>query len=208
MNPMLRSLLPFCLLLCISVPGSATPITSAGDRLSDFLTGMHVESHWIAGQAIYWFTGDFDPNPNARQQATHCSTFAASVCARLGVYIPRPPKHRQTLLSNVQYHWLAGKGGADYGWRRLPGGREAQAAADKGALVVASVDDPNPKKPGHIAVVRPSDKSDADIVRDGPDIIQAGTHNWNRTVARKGFAGHKPAFRDGLIAYYEHDISL
>ena len=60
--------------------------------------------------------------------------------------------------------------------------------------MVVTCKNPDPKRPGHIAIVRPSTKSDQRILAEGPDIIQAGAHHYTRTTAREGFKNHPGAY--------------
>ena len=123
---------------------------------------------------------------------------------------------------NAQERWLNGAAGAGEtaaaaGWRRLgqladPGvALTAVSLANKGDLVVAVYFQPpeltaeGPKeRPGHAAIVRPSDKSVAAIERDGPDVIQAGMHNHRLVAMKTGFASHKDGWRDGTIEFFVH----
>ena len=41
---------------------------------------------------------------------------------------------------------------------------------------------------GHIALIRPSTKSAAQVAKEGPQITQAGGHNYNSAPLNKGFA--------------------
>lgn len=63
-------------------------------------------------------------------------------------------------------------------------------------------------KPGHIAIVRPSAKGADAIAAEGPDLVQAGEHNYSVVSTKKGFAGHPAAWRNSEIEYYEHDLDL
>src|SRR4051812_42367414 len=96
--------LTFCVplaLLVFPVPLLAQTASSPeGKRLARLLDGMKVEELWKPGIAVHWKSGK--PDPEGRQKATHCSAFAASTCAHLGVYLLRPPQHSQTLLANAQ----------------------------------------------------------------------------------------------------------
>ena len=56
---------------------------------------------------------------------------------------------------------------------------------------------------GHIAIVRPSEKSARMLEENGPEIIQAGEHNHDRTNVKTGFANHRGAWPDGVL-YYSH----
>jgi hypothetical protein len=84
--------------------------------------------------------------------------------------------------------------------------KEAQRLANEGYLVVASYANPNRKKPGHIAVVRPSTKSDRLLAEEGPDVTQAGRHNYQRTSVKNGFKSHAGAWKRGEIHYFAHKI--
>jgi len=187
---------------------AAGEISGAGKLLAQKLDSFDVEKHWPAGLHIDWETGIPTGIPEKTEgKHTHCSAFVASVAKQLGIYILRPPEHGQKLLANAQNEWLA-TDGLSQGWQRLKDGVEAQSAANLGQLVVASYHNHHNDKPGHIAIVRPSEKSADAIAAEGPDVIQAGEHNYNVVSTKKGFAGHPAAWRDNEIEYYAHDIDL
>src|SRR5450755_2441309 len=181
--------------------------TAAGQRLATVLDGMNVEALWIANEHVNWETGE--PDRGAAYEGpgkhTHCSAFAASAAKRLGVYLLRPPEHGQLLLANAQAAWLAGGQGASQGWHGIAGPEAAQMQANRGNLVLVVFANPDQHEPGHVAIVRPSEKSLAALERNGPDIIQAGTHNHARTVVRVGFENHPGAWPDG-VRYYMHVV--
>ena len=179
------------------------PITDAARALERKLDATGVDHLWLPGHHVDWRTGepDSDAVDNGHGNATHCSAFAASVAESFGAYLLRPPQHSQILLANAQTSWLDGPDAVKQGWRKVGSMREAQALANEGRLVVASFRSPNPKKPGHIAILRPSTKSAADLERDGPQITQAGFTNALSTTVRKGFGKHHGAWPDG-IGYY------
>lgn len=190
-------------------PARAGDISPAGQALSRRLDGFQVEMHWPAHLHVDWETGVPDGKPEKGTGIhTHCSAFVASAAKQLGVYILRPPEHGQVLLANAQNEWLESDAGAAQGWHPLKNGQEAQDAANKGDLVVASYHNHHDNKPGHIAIVRPSLKSAEAISAEGPDMIQAGAQNYNVVSAKKGFAGHPAAWRNSEIEYYVHDLSL
>jgi hypothetical protein len=185
----------------------AADITPAGQRLAKFYDSLDVEAHWIAGTHVDWRTGDPDGSSERLPgRHTHCSAFVASAAQKLGVYILRPPEHGQVLLANAQNEWLAGAG-SGAGWRPLRDAAEAQAAANRGMLVVASYHNHYDDKPGHIAIVRPGDKSDEALMSEGPDVIQAGAQNYSRISLAEGFAGHRRAWEDQEVQYYAHAIN-
>jgi len=177
------------------------PVTPAGAKILQTLDAMDVEHHWLAGYGIDWKTGD--RIPDGKQHATHCSAFAAAFCAKLGVYLLHPPEHGQTLLASAQQDWLRTKGSAQ-GWKPVDGPVQAQRLANQGFLVVVTYKNPDPRKSGHIAVVRPADLSAEAIQRDGPEETQAGQYNHNATVVREGFKVHPGAFDSGALLYFAH----
>ncbi len=179
-------------------------VSPRGQWLAAQLDQMDVEHKWIAGQHVDWETGLPDGSPERLPgRHTHCSAFVAAAAKRLGVYILRPPEHGQVLLANAQNEWLASEG-RDEGWRLAPDGVEAQDLANSGKLVVASYHNHRDEKPGHIVIVKPSDKPLADIEQEGPQVIQAGTVNSSSISAKAAFAGHPAAWRDHEIDYYAH----
>lgn len=181
-------------------------ITPAGHRLAELLDSLHVEELWIAHQHVNWETGRPDHGGEYLGPGhTHCSAFAAAVGKRLGIYMLRPPEHPQKLLANAQAEWFSSQQGRKDGWSELSDAREAQTAANRGDLAVVVYANPDPDKPGHIAVVRPSDKSEHDLRREGPQIIQAGEHNRNSTVVKLGFKNHPGAWPDG-VRYFTHSV--
>jgi hypothetical protein len=183
------------------------PVTLAGERLAAALDSMNVESLWLVGEHVNWESGE--PDRGAEYEGpgdhSHCSAFAAAAAKRLGVYLLRPPKHGQLLLANAQADWLASEAGARAEWRSVSDMREAQRLANQGSLVLAVYHNPNRHVPGHIAIVRPSEKSAAALEENGPEIIQAGQRNYTKISARVGFEHHPGAWPDG-IRYYAHAI--
>jgi hypothetical protein len=183
------------------------PITPEGRRLAAFLNSTGVDHLWIAGHHIAWDTGERDQS-EPFESKTHCSAFAAAVAARLGVYVLRPPDYPQELLANAQASWLA-SGGSGRGWRTLAGYVEAQRAANRGDLVLEAFANPNPRRSGHVAIVRPSDKTLAELDRDGPQETQAGSYNALSTTTAEGFGAHRGAWISGgggSLGYYAHAI--
>jgi hypothetical protein len=183
-------------------------VTPQAQQVVRELDAMGVESKWIAGERVHWESGLPTGVPETSPgKHTHCSAFVAAAAKKLGVYILRPPEHGQKLLANAQNEWLADEGSAR-GWRRLANAVEAQAAANRGMLVVASYHNHHDDRPGHIAIVRPGTKTAEQIAAEGPDVIQAGSVNATSISIKAGFAGHPAAWRDNEIAYYAHEVKL
>jgi hypothetical protein len=181
-------------------------ISSVAQQRFAVIDGLDVQNHWSAGIHVNWETGDPDGKPvSSEGKHTHCSAFAAAAAKSVGVYLLRPPEHGQIMLANAQQEWLLddSKG---HGWKKLANGIEAQTAANQGQLVLASYENPNEDKPGHIAIVRPSDKPVSLIETEGPQITQAGLENYQSTSIVVGFAGHPKAFAENQILYFTHDV--
>jgi hypothetical protein len=204
---MRRSVLPLVLLFAGSCP-ALEPVSAEGQKLALFLDSMHVEEHWKAGVIVNWLTGDPTGKPVTDDgKHTHCSAFAAAVCDHLGIYLLHPPEHKSTLLANAQFDWLPSQGLAK-GWTPVRDGVEAQDLANRGQIVVAVCKNSDPKKSGHAAVIRPGTRTAEEIAQDGPDIIQAGGHNYNSARLKQGFANHPGAFANGEVRYYAHPASF
>jgi hypothetical protein len=184
-------------------------ITPAGQQLAEMLDGMHVESLWLANEHINWETGEPDRGGNYEGPGkhTHCSAFAAAAAKKMGIYMLRPPEHGQALLANAQAKWLSSEEAQRDGWQKVAGAEEAQAEANRGNLMVVVFANPDKHEPGHVAIVRPSEKSRRELEHDGPQIIQAGQHNHVSTMVRIGFANHPGAFPHG-VRYYMHPLEL
>jgi hypothetical protein len=212
MTASLRAATAFCaLVVLLALAGAARPaetITPQAQAMIKMLDAMGVESKWNAGERVYWETGLPTGVPETSPgKHTHCSAFVAAAAKTLGVYILRPPAHGQKLLANAQNEWLAEQGAAN-GWVKLATADEAQAAANRGLLVVASYRNHHDDRPGHIAIVRPGNKTAEQIAAEGPDVIQAGSVNRTSISLRDGFAGHPAAWRDHEVVYYAHEVKL
>jgi hypothetical protein len=194
-------------LVALSPSTFAADITSGGKKLAEFLDGMDVEHHWDAGKSVAWKTGKpLEQQGEPRKSNTHCSAFVAAACLKADVYILRPPEHATKLLANAQADWLAAAG-AEKGWKPVTTAAEAQRRANHGELVVAVFKEANAEKSGHIAIVRPSEKNEAKIREEGPQIIQAGSTNHNSTSLAEGFKHHKGAWPGG-VRFYVHTVTL
>src|SRR6478672_3068167 len=211
MTAPLRAATAFCTFVVLVVfAGAARPadtITPQAQALMKVLDAMDVEGKRIAGEHVYWETGLPTGVPETSPgKHTHCSAFVAAAAKNLGVYILRPPEHGQKLLANAQNEWLAEEG-ASNGWLKLANAAEAQAAANRGLLVVASYHNHHDDRPGHIAIVRPGNKTAGQTAAEGPDVIQAGSVNRTLISLREGFAGHPAAWRDHEVVYYAHEVN-
>jgi len=180
----------------------AFPIAPMGEKLSEFLDSLKVSKRWLPNRYVEWTTG-ISLGKFRSGYGTNCSTFVAAAASRLGVYILSPPE-QQGLLANAQYRWLESQG-EKYGWTPIDNQMMAQKIANQGCLVVISYANPNRWRPGHIVIVRPSNKSKNEIKSRGPQIIQAGKKNYNSTTLSKAFKNPQTAFRHHRLVYYAHN---
>lgn len=168
---------------------------------------MDVEHHWLEHQHVDWLTGvsDRPASYHGPDMASHCSAFAAAVGYHLSVYLLRPPEHPMQLLASAQGNWLASKAAQEAGWTSITDPARAQHLANLGAFVVVDYVSPDPHTPGHIAVIRPSEKTAAELAQDGPEITQSGATNYDDYVAAKVFE-HHPGAWPSQVRYYSHAV--
>lgn len=180
----------------------AYPVTQGGKSLRAYLDSLDVEHRWLPGHHVDWLTGEQD-NVTGGVTKSHCSAYAAASTARMDVYLLRPPEHSEYLLANAQYDWLINQSSAA-GWFYIPDGFAAQRISNQGCIVMVAYKNPDQNRPGHIAVVYPSEKSDAELLQEGPDITQAGLENYRRVSLLQGFSHHIKSAQDRTLIYYGH----
>ena len=185
--------------------GTLLTVNANGNQLRTFYLGLNVENLWIAGSHINWETGVADKPDATSGTHTHCSAFVAAACKRLNVYILRPPEHKQLLLANAQYEWLALDAAANNGWKLVTGNNvyeTAQVLANKGMMVIAICKNPDDSKPGHAALVMPNEITKEKLLEEGPVVIMAGTHNHNMISLKKGFKSHLTNWPESNVKFY------
>jgi len=189
-----------------SFQAQETTVTPEGQALSVFLDSLRVEELWQASRRVNWLTGEPKTGLlNDGKPHTHCSAFVAAAAYQLDIYILRPPDHSETLLANAQFDWL-GQEGKLGGWLELGSGVKAQVFANRGFLVVAVYKSRKADASGHIVIVRPEHKDEELILKEGPQIIQAGLKNYRSTSLHEGFKQHPPAFKPGKIRFFAHAV--
>jgi hypothetical protein len=184
--------------------GPTNVIGEQGRAISALLDSLDVEHYWAEGVSVNWLTGaSGGSGPNMTEgKGSHCSAFAPAVAYLLDVYLLRPWDKPDKGLANLQADWLRTN---TAGWFPIPSMTDAQHLANDGLLVVASCREPDGKS-GHIAVVRPSERSDAHVRAYGPQICQSGMNNYNSTNVTAGFDQHPGAFPTRIL-YYGHTCS-
>jgi hypothetical protein len=186
------------------------PVSAAGARLAAFLDSTGVDHLWLPGFRVNWETGAPLATWDDGRRHTHCSAFVASAAMRLGIYILRPPQHSAVLLASAQMRWLRTPEAAAMGWRPLPDVSSAQSRANLGDLVLAVFENPDPNKPGHIAIVRPSEIDAATLLENGPFVTQAGGHNALSEPLASGFRHHPGAWvvgGNGSVRFFVHALN-
>lgn len=185
--------------------GTTLTVNENGNQLRIFYLGLHVEDLWIAGSHINWQSGVADKPDATSGTHTHCSAFVAAACQGLNIYVLRPPEHKQVLLANAQYDWLASGAAGNNGWRPVTGNNvyeTAQEFANRGMIVIAICNNPDDSKPGHAALVMPTVITKGELLEEGPAVIMAGTHNYNRISLKKGFRSHLTSWPESTVRFY------
>lgn len=182
----------FISVLCYGQDVDSLRMTACGKQLQTFYLGMDVLHKWQSGQHINWLTGEPDDPDAVSGIRTHCSAFVAAACERRGIYILRPPEHQQELLANAQVKWLTSDQARGFGWHPIKEHVlfEAQKIADQGYMVVACAQNPDRHKPGHIALVMPTNLSLQQLQQSGPVMIQSSTTNSVNALFRDAFRRH------------------
>jgi hypothetical protein len=189
-----------------SLQAQGMPVTSEGRALVAFLDSLRVEELWLSHQRVDWLTGEPKTGIlNDSKLHTHCSAFVAAVAYKLDIYILRPPDHSETLLANAQFDWLA-KEGKSLGWFEVTSVLKAQTLANQGFLVVTVYKSRKEDASGHIVIVRPESKDEELILREGPQIIQAGLKNYRSISLQEGFKQHPLASKPGKIRFFAHAV--
>jgi len=177
-------------------------ITTNAQKLSKLLDSVHLDRLWLKGYNVDWLSGA----STSKGGATHCSAFAASFAAKLGIYFLRPPQHSQTLLANAQCVWLAADTAKNLGWTKVATALEAQNLANKGVLVMVGYKNPVASSSGHMAVIRPCIKTLTLLAQEGPQETQSGDINSTSIAVKNGFSSHPLAWPNGVI-YYQHAVN-
>jgi hypothetical protein len=183
--------------------GQVAEVTRQGRSLSQTLDAMNVERRWLPGGEVDWKTGSPRETPITEGRYTYSSAFVSAACARLGVELPRLADPPAANAANDLCDWLRAEGPA-HGWKAVKGPLEAQARANEGEVVIASFKEADPARDGHIAIVRPSTRSERAVREEGPQVIQAGLANFRNTSLKNGFHPFAGAW-PGRVRFYAHD---
>jgi hypothetical protein len=171
------------LLLCVGLCAVSCLGTAASEEKKPADKGSEVEVPPLSPKAVAnrekidkvfdKYTEKYAP----KDGKTYCNVFASLATEELGSKIPQR-------LANRQYEWLLNEG-KEKGWQEVSAA-EGQKLANQGYIVVASWQNPDPAKHGHIAVVRPYAEH-AFSAEKGPRITQFGSHNKKDVYASETF---------------------
>ncbi len=202
--------LPLLALLAAEPPGDEARISPAGQRLAQLLDQADVDRHWLAGAHVNWLSGEPDGQLERHpEHVTHCSAFVASLAEQWHLPLLRPPAHPDLQLANAQFDWLSGEAGRAAGWTSVATPLEAQQRANRGEWVLAVYRATLAGHHGHIAVVRPAVKTAAAIDTEGPQVTQAGAHNYPNAPLAAGFDQHPRAWRTArAVRFFAHSLTL
>jgi hypothetical protein len=155
------------------------------------------------GTSVNWLTGAAGGSGVNMTVGTdsHCSAFAGAVSKLLGVYLLRQPDASDLNLANHQAVWFTTN---TAGWTPVASMLTAQQLANAGELVMASYQSASGS--GHIAVLRASNRTTANLNSYGPEECQSGDNHFADTNVVTGFNQHAGAFPNG-IKYYAHTLN-
>jgi len=159
----------------VTPPMTGGSLCRSRDRLIEVLRQFPVESH---------------PRYEPRPGVTFCNIFVADISRALGAEIPYWWM-RSELNANSMADWLAGRHGQRHGWRISTRG-ECIARAELGMPCVVVWKNPDEKKPGHIAMVVPSE------MHGEARIAQAGSINSLSLALTRGFG-------DRVVTFFTHN---
>ena len=113
----------------------------------------------------------------------------------------------QYQLATNQIKWMESDKGKNHGWIEIKGSVHnkyirANEEANKGNLVLAGIKDSD-NVYGHISIVRPSNRTNSLIVRDGPDTIASSKINSRGVFLKEDFL-----FNQKSMEIYEKDIQI
>lgn len=157
----------------------------------------------IYSQLINQFAVAFNPRYLPGNGNTYCNIFVWDVSRAMGAEIPHWVDssgniagpfmpHASEININGGVNWMNEHGMVQFGWKSCTP-QQAQDAANQGRIAVVMWKNPTGGH-GHTAVVKPGS-----VNSGGPEIAQAGRHNFNDGHVVNGFGNLSP------LQYFWHD---
>lgn len=161
-------------------------------KLIEILDTYDLETKWLPGYNVDCETGDIMPAKSTWVKSSHCSCFNYRFCNDMNVkLIGTKEGFNQKGLATNQLKWLKTDEAKQNGWERINESLPnvyvtANKEANKGNVVIVGVEDDD-KLLGHVSIVRPSNRSDYLIKRDGPDTIASSKINSKSVFLKEDF---------------------
>ena len=182
--------------------------TTKQRKLIELLDTYDLDNKWLPGYNVDCETGDYMPPKSTWVKSSHCSCLVYRICNDMNVkMIGTKEGFNQKGLATNQLKWLSSEDARKNGWKKIEGSVPnvyvtANNEAKNGNLVVAGVED-DENMFGHISIVRPSNRTDYLIKRDGPDTIASSKINAKSVFLREDFL-----FNRKEMEPYENKIKI
>jgi|TARA_B110000967_G_scaffold172663_1_gene183838 hypothetical protein len=161
-------------------------------KLIELLDTYDLDTKWLPGYNVDCNTGDIMPPKSTWVKSSHCSCFTSRVCNDMNIkLIGTKEGFNQKGLATNQLKWLKTEDAQKNGWEKInetvpTAYVSANKEANKGNIVIAGVED-DANLLGHVSIVRPSNRSDYLIKRDGPDTIASSKINARSVFLKEDF---------------------
>ena len=173
------------------------------NKLIHTLNSMDLMRGWEPGYNVKCDTGERVKTKSTTVSSSHCSCFVYAVCKKMNIKLIGTPEYSQYHLAHNQINWLKTEEAHKHGWRQINGSLKekyliSQEKANNGVLVIAGTNQDKEIR-GHIAIVRPSNKSYFFIINEGPQVISSSYVNTYSSSLKEDFLYYK-----GEMASFEN----
>jgi len=183
------------------------------DKLVTYLDSFDLHNKWLPGYNVKCLSGEVLPDKSTTVKTSHCSCFVYAVCKNANIKMIGTPEYKQYNLSTNQIKWLESEKGKEAGWVEIKEDkienkyRQAHKMANQGKLVIVGMKATS-KTYGHIAIVRPSDKIDYFLVREGPQLITSSHINSYSVSLKEDFMLHNKEIKEleNNLQFFVHEL--
>lgn len=189
------------------------PYTKPLTKVEQELANIDLDTKWVPGYNVACNSGNILPDKSTTVKSSHCSCLVASICKKLGVEIPSVPKYSQYHLADNQLKWLNTLESGKYGWYKITEPVpecyvNANKKAQEGKLVIAGIYE-DEKTNGHISIVRPTDRLEYFLKRDGPIVVASSIPNTYASTLVDEFKLNNKDFQhlNGRVMFFYNDIN-